>query len=206
MTCWVHWVFWQCAGKGATLPHWLFLFSPFLLTDNAAFLSLKSCPHAFRRHLAPYLFFTAVSSLSHNLFETLPESYSQRARLNRRFLFIDVGLLPGDVSEGHALLRNVCVFLFYWLHQIHTAVKKGDGCIVIIFYYPPEASFYISVCEKGHNNCQVKEQISCRQNLVPRRWISSLFFTAVCWACLDCDSPVVLCPGVSDGLWAQCWQ
>lgn len=114
-----------------------FLFSPFLLTDNAAFPSFKSCPHAFWRHLAPYLFFTAVSSLSHNLFQPLPESYSQRACLNRRSftqVFSLLTLASSQVTSARAMHCFVTfVFFFYWLYQIHAAVKKATVALSLYF-------------------------------------------------------------------------
>lgn len=66
-----------------------------------------------------FLFFAMVSSLSHNLFQTLPKSYSQSTCLNRHGLwcytssvFIEVGPLPGDISESHAMLCNVHALCF----------------------------------------------------------------------------------------------
>lgn len=57
-----------------------------------ASLSCKSSPHAFQHHLALFLFFIVVASLSHNLPRTLPKSYSQSICLNRhgpqRFLYL----------------------------------------------------------------------------------------------------------------------
>lgn len=104
------------------------------MTDNTAFLSFKSSPHAFRRHLALFLIFAVVSSLSHNLFQTLPKSYSQSTCLNRHglwcctsFLFIEVGPLPGDISESCAELCNVHFLSFsaiiYSLKYIYRAVE-----------------------------------------------------------------------------------
>lgn len=136
LTCWVHWVFhWYSQEEGAQLPS-RFLFSPFLLTDNTAFLSFKSSLRALRRHLALFLFFTVVSSLSHNLFQTLPKSYSQSTCLNRHglwrytsFLFIETGPLPGDISESCAVLCNVAFLSFSaiicWLKYIYRAVAKS---------------------------------------------------------------------------------
>lgn len=110
--------------NAATKYIFLFFFS-FLLTDNTAVLSFISSPHAFRCHLALFLFFTVVSSLSHNLFQTLPKSYSQSTCLNRHglwcFLFIEVGPLPGDISESRAALCNA-PFLF--LSFIHWSTSK----------------------------------------------------------------------------------
>ena len=105
-------------------------------TFTMSFLSFKCSTHAFRRHLALFLFFTVVSSLSHNLFQTLPKSYSQSTCLNRHglwrytsFLFIDIGPVPGDISESSAGLCNVPFLYFsaiiYSLKYIYRAVATS---------------------------------------------------------------------------------
>lgn len=53
----------------------------------------------------------------------------------------------------HCFVTFVCFPppLFYWPYQIHVAVKKGCGCIVIILYRKPdEAGLCNSVGEKGY--------------------------------------------------------
>lgn len=87
-------------------------FKNILLTDNAYFL--ESPLHAFQHHLALFLFLTVVCPFSHNLFQTLPKSYSQSTCLNRHglwrytsFLFIEVGPLPGDISKSCAMLCDL---------------------------------------------------------------------------------------------------
>lgn len=129
----VHRVFHQHNQRERAQLPYRFLFFSFLLTDNTAFLSFKSSPHIFRHHLALFLFFTVVSSLSHNLVQTLPKSYSQSTCLNRHglwcytsFLFIEVGPLPSDISESNAGLCNVHFPSFsaiiYWLKQDNNKV------------------------------------------------------------------------------------
>lgn len=126
---------WQTQEAGAA-----FLFSPLWQTTQLFFFaSFKVALVLFWRHLALFLYFAVVSSVSHNLFQTLPQSYSQSAL--------------SEKTWTAALHKSFLFFFLYWCwtfsrwHHSESPVLLCNAlflCTLPLLYWPNSGLFVCS--------------------------------------------------------------
>lgn len=140
------------SGRRNTATKSIFLFFPFLLTDNIAFLSLKvSLMHFDAIWLCFYSSLWFLHFLT-TFFRPCQKIYSQSTCLNRHglcyasFLFIEFGPRPGDISESCAALPFLSISAITHSRTITSTSTCAVERSVFIVTYLTYRDAYFKCC------------------------------------------------------------